>query len=145
MGHSNAGAGDSSNLSYVESLYIEYRKSPELVSPDWRDYFQQLDEAQANSDGSGDGRSLFHPQQVGDRGLVTPVQLDYAILQERVDRLIRNYRSMGHYAADIDPLENESTAGAREELDALARDRARADRSAEADRRLEELKKSMGK
>ena len=104
MGHSNAGAGDSSNLSYVESLYLEYQKSPELVSSDWRDYFRQLTEAQASSDGSVDDHSLFHPQQVGDGGLVTPVQLDYAILQERVDRLIRNYRSMGHYAADIDPL-----------------------------------------
>jgi len=104
MGHSNAGAGDSSNLSYVESLYIEYQKSPELVSPDWRDYFRQLTEAQASSEGDVNNHSLFRPQQVGDRGLVTPVQLDYAILQERVDRLIRNYRGMGHYAADIDPL-----------------------------------------
>ncbi len=104
MGHSNAGAGDSSNLSYVESLYLEYQKSPELVSPDWRDYFRQL-EAQAGTDGVVDDHSLFRPQQVGDGGLVTPVQLDYAILQERVDRLIRNYRGMGHYAADIDPLD----------------------------------------
>lgn len=104
MGLNNAGAGDSSNLSYVESLYIEYQKSPDLVSPDWRDYFHQLTEAQANSDGDVDGQSLFRPKQVGDGGLVSPVELDYAILQERVDRLIRNYRGMGHYAADIDPL-----------------------------------------
>jgi len=48
-------------------------------------------------------------------------------------------------ASDADPLEDEAAAGAHAELDALARDRARADRSAEADRRLEELKKSMGK
>lgn len=48
-------------------------------------------------------------------------------------------------ASDIAPLEDESAASAHAELDALARERARADRSAEADRRLEELKKSMGK
>ena len=48
-------------------------------------------------------------------------------------------------ASDADPLEDEAAAGAHAELDALARDRARADRSAEADRRLDELKKSMGK
>ena len=100
----NEGAGDSANLSYVESLYMEFRNSPESVSPDWRHYFERLDAAQGHSDGVVDGQNLFQPQQVGDRGLVTPVQLDYAILQERVDRLIRNYRSMGHYAADIDPL-----------------------------------------
>ncbi len=104
MGHSNAGAGDSSNLSYVESLYLEYQKSPELVSPDWRDYFRQLSEAQSHSDHESNGHGLFHPLHSNETGLVSPAELDYAILQERVDRLIRNYRGMGHYAADIDPL-----------------------------------------
>ena len=104
MGHSNSGAGDSSNLSYVESLYLEYQKSPELVSPDWRDYFRQLSEAQVATDPETNGHGLFRPMQSNDTGLVSPAELDYAILQERVDRLIRNYRGMGHYAADIDPL-----------------------------------------
>ena len=104
MGHSNAGAGDSSNLSYVESLYLEYQKSPELVSPDWRDYFRQLSEAQSHSDHESSGHGLFRPLHSNETGLVSPAELDYAILQERVDRLIRNYRGMGHYAADIDPL-----------------------------------------
>ena len=104
MGHSNAGAGDSSNLSYVESLYLEYQKSPELVSPDWRDYFRQLSEAHALSVHDENGQGLFSPLQSNETRLVSPAELDYAILQERVDRLIRNYRGMGHYAADIDPL-----------------------------------------
>jgi hypothetical protein len=45
-----------------------------------------------------------------------------------------------------DPLaEPGENPRAREELDALARERARADRDADATRRLEELKRKMGK
>lgn len=45
----------------------------------------------------------------------------------------------------LDPLEDVSAAQTNAELDALARARARADRDADALRRLEELKKKMGK
>ena len=44
-----------------------------------------------------------------------------------------------------DPLADAEGANAQAELDALARDRARTDRDADADRRLEELKRRMGK
>lgn len=44
-----------------------------------------------------------------------------------------------------DPLGDTTGAKTSEEIDALARQRARADRDADAERRLEELKKSMGK
>lgn len=43
-----------------------------------------------------------------------------------------------------DPLRDDTAAQTRQEIDALARERARADRDAEAERRLEELKKNMG-
>jgi phage shock protein A len=44
-----------------------------------------------------------------------------------------------------DPLEDITAAETQAELDALARARARADRDADAARRLDELKKKMGK
>jgi hypothetical protein len=44
-----------------------------------------------------------------------------------------------------DPLEDEAGAKASTELDALARARARSDREADAQRRLDEMKKNMGK
>jgi hypothetical protein len=44
-----------------------------------------------------------------------------------------------------DPLVDPQDARARDELDAMARDRARASRDEDADRRLEELKRKMGK
>ena len=45
---------------------------------------------------------------------------------------------------DDDPLEEAANAKAHAELNALARERARADRDADATRRLEELKRKMG-
>jgi hypothetical protein len=44
-----------------------------------------------------------------------------------------------------DPLGDDAGRQTREDIDALARDRARADRDADAARRLEELKRKMGK
>lgn len=44
-----------------------------------------------------------------------------------------------------DPLVDPQEARARDELDAMARDRARASRDEDATRRLEELKRKMGK
>ena len=56
----------------------------------------------------------------------------------------------GVTSSDADPLEDPlddgpSASQTSAEIDALARARARADRVADADRRLEELKKKMGK
>lgn len=48
-------------------------------------------------------------------------------------------------SADADPAGDADGAGLREQIDSLARARARADREAEAQRRLEELKRRMGK
>jgi hypothetical protein len=44
-----------------------------------------------------------------------------------------------------DPLADPQETRARDELDAMARERARASRDEDADRRLEELKRKMGK
>jgi hypothetical protein len=44
-----------------------------------------------------------------------------------------------------DPLADPAETRAKEEIDALARERARANRDEDAARRLEELKRRMGK
>jgi HAMP domain-containing protein len=44
-----------------------------------------------------------------------------------------------------DPLEDDPATKTRDEIDSLARERARADREADAARRLDELKRRMGK
>ncbi|MDZ4686463.1 MAG: 2-oxoglutarate dehydrogenase E1 component, partial [Planctomycetaceae bacterium] len=93
---------DTSNLSYIEGLYNDYLKSPDLVSQEWREYFRQLADAVVRQPaGSPDP---FKSPRLGGGTVVSPVELDASIQQERVGMLIRNYRAMGHYAAHLDPL-----------------------------------------
>jgi hypothetical protein len=53
--------------------------------------------------------------------------------------------TVGGSASLDDPLADEDGTRAQQEIDALSRERARQDRAAEAERRLEELKRRMGK
>ncbi|GIX03031.1 MAG: 2-oxoglutarate dehydrogenase E1 component [Planctomycetaceae bacterium] len=93
---------DASNLSYVETLYHQYLEHPDNVSAEWQEYFRQLEVA---SHSAGEQAvQLFKPARVGDAEIVSPRELEAGIWQERLERLIRNYRSMGHYAAQVDPL-----------------------------------------
>lgn len=101
MDEASLGPIDGSNLSYLESQYHQFLEDPETVSAEWREYFQHIADMQAKY---GEDVDLFKAPQMGNSSMASPMELEYAILQERVDRLIRNYRVMGHYAADIDPL-----------------------------------------
>src|SRR5215471_17210353 len=95
------------NLSFVEALYQDYVRDPSSVPPDWRSYFQGI------SDGNGSSRtqrfapdfrqrSIFNPPS---NGHTTTDRRTDAVLQERVDQLIRNYRVRGHVVARVDPLD----------------------------------------
>ena len=68
---------------------------------------------------------------------------------EEMKAELRNAMTSGPMAGAAstleDPLADEDGSRAAEEIDSLARERARTDRAAEAERRLEELKKKMGK
>jgi len=96
---------NSSNLSFVERLYSDYKRDPTSVMDEWRSYFAQLD----NGDGAAEVKlgpsfrppSLFHARD-GVRGM--------AGLQDRVDQLIRAYRTRGHMIARFDPLERKRPA-----------------------------------
>jgi len=97
------------SLTFVEVLYADFVRDPESVPPDWRRYFQGL------SDGNGFLKtqslapsfrpwSIFNPPGPGGNGAAAE-EATGAILQERVDQLIRNYRVRGHMAARLDPLD----------------------------------------
>src|SRR3989442_13555165 len=95
------------SLEFVEALYADYLRDPESVSPDWRQYFQSLSEGNGFSKGQSltpafEPRSIFNPPVSGNGAAVE--EATGAILQERVDQLIRNYRVRGHMAAQLDPL-----------------------------------------
>jgi 2-oxoglutarate dehydrogenase E1 component len=100
---------NSVSLEFVERLYEDYLRDPQSVPPDWRQYFQALSEG----NGSSNGRSLrpsfkqwsiFNPPGTAGNGAASE-EATGAILQERVDQLIRNYRVRGHMAAQLDPLD----------------------------------------
>ncbi len=101
---------DSANLGFLEDLYVSYLRDPTSVSADWRRYFRRLG-------GNGNGaqavpqigptfrpRSIFNPAGRGDASTSSVRELEMALLQDRLDQLIRAYRVRGHLVANIDPL-----------------------------------------
>src|SRR5438034_10793977 len=99
---------NSVSLAFVEALYVDYLRDPESVSPDWRQYFQSLSEGNGFSKGQSltpafRPWSIFNNPPPGGNGRAVE-DATGAILQERVDQLIRNYRVRGHMAAQLDPL-----------------------------------------
>src|SRR5215467_2231802 len=96
------------SLEFVEALYQDYLRDPQSVPPDWRRYFESLSEGNGFSKSgsitpSFKQWSIFNPPGTSGNGAATE-EANSAILQERVDQLIRNYRVRGHMAAQLDPL-----------------------------------------
>lgn len=105
------------NLQFIEHQYALYLLDRESVSPDWRDYFNDM-QVDGESPSAEDlelpfqRTSIFH--RAGDSATVESTGsnssgpkssgAESAILQERIDQLIRNYRVRGHIVAQIDPL-----------------------------------------
>src|SRR5207249_11330956 len=99
---------NSVSLEFVEALYAEFLRDPESVPPDWRNYFQSFGDgnripATQNLTPSFKAWSIFNPPAATGNGVVAE-EATTAVLQERIDQLIRNYRVRGHMAAQIDPL-----------------------------------------
>ena len=99
---------NSVSLPFVESLYQNYLRDPESVPADWRNYFQGF----ANGNGASKSQeraptfqtwSIFNPPSPAGDGAAAE-ETTTAVLQERIDQLIRNYRVRGHMAAQLDPL-----------------------------------------
>lgn len=82
------------NVATVQRLFDAYRADPESVSDEWRAFFVRQD---------GNNRPRTEP--AGDRS-AAPLggALQDAVLQDRVDQLVRAYRVRGHMVAQIDPL-----------------------------------------
>lgn len=92
---------------YIEDLYESYLTSPQSVSPDWRNYFQSLENtSKAQTISHAKIRTQF--QQLGRQHFIktAPVSGDalHLFKQEQVKELINAYRTYGHFYADTDPL-----------------------------------------
>lgn len=69
------------NLEYLESLYNQFKTSPDSVEPDWKRFFEGVEFAK-------DGVFGFSEKEL------------------EVYNLITAYRNYGHFEADLDPLTN---------------------------------------
>jgi 2-oxoglutarate dehydrogenase E1 component len=78
------------SLAFSEELYAAWRENPESVPANWRAYFASLS--------LGDSVTPADAATVGRR------QLELAERQNRVDRLIRNFRVRAHNIARVNPL-----------------------------------------
>lgn len=70
-----------SNLEYLESLYAQFKNSPDSVSIEWKNFFEGVEFAKDGAFG------------------LSEKELD-------VYHLITAYRNYGHFEADLDPLTN---------------------------------------
>lgn len=101
------------NDAYLEELYETYLKTPEDVSPEWRQYFGELAKPTSASDVSHtDIRDYFSQlvKQPNRYDVNQSVDTMYERKQEKIVELILAYRRVGHLQASIDPL------GLREEI-----------------------------
>jgi 2-oxoglutarate dehydrogenase E1 component len=101
---------DSSSLAFAEGLYEDYLRDPESVSPDWRSYFESVFRTEGSLPTNGYAARVQsngyqqHALTTGAATDPTNAALELAVLQDRVDQLIRAYRIRGHLVATIDPL-----------------------------------------
>lgn len=97
---------DPSSLAFIEDLYESYLANPNSVDAPWRSFFER----EAGRNGfrhaapSFTPRSIFSPAvpdaPTGESGAG---EGDIA-LQQKVGRMVRNYRVRGHIIAKLDPL-----------------------------------------
>lgn len=98
------------NLPFVEELYASFLHDPASVSSEWRTYFNQIAKddpfvSRPQVAPSFRPQSLFGHTMAADGNGAPPEAEDRAIgLQDRVDQLLRAYRTRGHMIARIDPL-----------------------------------------
>jgi 2-oxoglutarate dehydrogenase E1 component len=98
------------SLSYIEELWESFRRDPGSVSPEWRQYFGELEGREGRPPGERPSVTIGREQLVrGDKPEGEGCErcgrdVAMADLQRRVDELIRNYRVRGHRAARVDPL-----------------------------------------
>ncbi len=103
----SGGAFNSASLEYVEELYLRYLRDPASVDDDWRAYFAER--AAPPPAGVAASGPSFTPRSLFAAAAVSDTQLDEAglagaILQQKLDRLVRNYRVRGHRLAELSPL-----------------------------------------
>jgi len=99
------------NATYLAQLHARYEENPASVDPEWRAFFASLEDDKADVFAEARGPS-WAPSDGGvlapalPSGVVAQPQAVAAARDTLAARmLIRNYRTRGHLAAKLDPLE----------------------------------------
>ena len=82
---------DGEQALYLEQLYTQYQTDATQLTPEWQQYFQALEQTIPNP--GVPQVALAHAQLT-----------DLQTWQAKVSRFIRDYRTLGHLAAKINPL-----------------------------------------
>jgi 2-oxoglutarate dehydrogenase E1 component len=85
------------NAAFVARLWEDYRADPQSVSDEWQAYFR-------DHDGDGEPPVSQPTDKAPARPPAPAAAKEAAVLQDRVDQLVRAYRVRGHTMARIDPL-----------------------------------------
>ncbi len=98
------------NLAFVEDLYNEFQRDPNLVSAEWRDYFRSISAGsvtQAPSSDSPAPRVAVPAEPSPDQPETerNGAGASSAGLQHCVDKIVRAFRVRAHMVARIDPLD----------------------------------------
>ena len=84
------------NASFIEDLYTRYLRDPDSVDPSWRETFAAIPDALIEQESEGPTAAPALADAEAIKELLRK--------QAAVDRLIDQYRSLGHQAADNNPL-----------------------------------------
>src|SRR5690606_10164405 len=103
-----------SSLDYVEELYLQYLSEPDSLAEGWRDYFaalgpegmaaRHLSASPSTTRPGFASHSLFNPPSGASASELDQAGVAAAVLQQKLDRLVRNYRVRGHRLAELSPL-----------------------------------------
>ena len=101
------------NAAFIEDLYDNYLRDPSSVAPEWKKYFDTFKGREAGDQPHGDAVvRIEQAQKVNGRAIMLAAgQLTDAVSNKQtgVSRLVTAYRSRGHLAAKLDPLNMEGT------------------------------------
>ena len=101
------------SLAFVEEQYADYLHDRNSVSPEWREYFDEIQAGHEEITAAVlqtpfEHDSIFHRKTAANRAAIEVdgvASADRTVLRERLDQMIRNFRVRGHIIAQIDPLQ----------------------------------------
>lgn len=104
------------NAPYVESLYEAYLEDPDSIDPQWKTYFNSLQNGHQPIEDVSHARIREQFYQMAKQPHVMMPTSTVSSKQGHVDALITAYRRFGHLNAHLDPLGSRNPSDSRLQL-----------------------------